>query len=363
MKQAFSLLFSFFIFSLVSCTRVSRLPRTTAGDTAAKLVITGPRPASIGLIGDTADVTSPVDGGVVLMGGSTDVDAAFTWMLQRSGGGDVVVIRAAGTAAYNPYINRLGKINSVETLKIDSRELADNDTVATIIRTAEMLFIAGGDQSNYMRYWKGTKTCDAINYLLTEKRAPVGGTSAGCAILGGFYYSGENGSAVSSEALLDPYHKSINVYNNDFIKAPFLQQVITDQHYLARNREGRSLVFLGRINKDWNTAASIIAVDERTAVCIDKDGKAKVFGLTSPTRPFSNAYFIASRKNREPEQLQPGKPVIWNHDQKALSVYEITASEKGNGEFDVASFSIDKAKGGKRWCWWIDNGVLVKKEQ
>jgi hypothetical protein len=36
------------------------------------------------------------------MGGGTDVDAAFQWMCQRSGGGDFLVIRATGTDAYNP---------------------------------------------------------------------------------------------------------------------------------------------------------------------------------------------------------------------------------------------------------------------
>src|ERR1700712_3789411 len=108
----------------------------------------------MGIIGDTADVKTPTRGGSVLMGGGKDVDAAFKWMINRSGGGDVVIIRASGTAAYNPYIFGLGKVNSVETLKIDSRELANNDTVVRIIRNAEMLFIAGGDQSNYMKYWK-----------------------------------------------------------------------------------------------------------------------------------------------------------------------------------------------------------------
>lgn len=42
------------------------------------------------------------------MGGGTDVDAAFKWMIERSGGGNFVVIRTAGTDAYNPYIYNLG---------------------------------------------------------------------------------------------------------------------------------------------------------------------------------------------------------------------------------------------------------------
>ena len=357
-------LLALFMMAYVSgCSRSAIPAKHPVGEKPVEQTLSGRRPASIGLTGDTADVNTTVNGGLVLMGGGKDVDAAFQWMIARSGGGDVVILRASGTDAYNPYISKLGQVNSVETLKIDSRELAENDTVAAIIRNAEMLFIAGGDQSNYMRHWRGTKTEAAINYLLKEKRAPVGGTSAGCAIMGGFYYSGEKGSVVSSEALQNPYHNNISLYNNDFLKAPYLQSVITDQHYLARTREGRSVVFLARIFKEWQVPAKAIAVDERTAVCIDKDGKAKVLGLSSVERPYSFAYFIITDKEKGPEQLQAGQAVTWNQNGKALSVYEIQASETGNGQFDVASFSMINAAGGKRWWWWIDNGILHKKEQ
>jgi len=343
---------------LFACNRGNAISRTGHQSNADPVRQVISRPASIGIIGDTADIIRSVGGGLVLMGGSTDVDAAFQWIIDRSGGGDVVVIRASGTDAYNPYIHRLGMVNSVETLKIDSRDLANNDTVAAIIRQAEMLFIAGGDQSNYMRFWKDTKTEAAINYLLSVKKAPVGGTSAGCAIMGGFYYSGENGSATSAEALQDPYAANISLYKHDFLRAPFLQHVITDQHYLARNREGRSVVFLGRILKDWKMDARIIAVDERTAVCIDQKGKAQVFGLASASRPYSYAYFIKS--NKTPERLEPGHPLHWNQGHQALEVYEIQASEKGNGLFDVAGFSLKKSKGGKTYWWWVDKGILQK---
>jgi cyanophycinase len=363
MKHA-ALFFLFLVMAYASgCSRWNMSQKQPASKNTIVLNTGDRRPASIGIVGDVTDVSTPVNGGLVLMGGGKDVDAAFQWMIDRSGGGDVVIIRASGTNAYNPFISNLGKVNSVETLKIDTRELAENDSVAAIIRNAEMLFIAGGDQSNYMRYWRNTKTEDAINYLLKEKKAPVGGTSAGCAIMGGFYYSGENGSVVSTEAIRNPYHKNINIYNNDFLNAPFLQSVITDQHYLARNREGRSLVFLARIFKDWKIPAKAIAVDERTAVCIDKDGKANVFGLASPERPYSYAYFLSTDRGKQPEQVQAGQPLIWHNNEQALSVYEIQASETGNGQFSVTTFSMGEAVGGKSYWWWIHNGTLHKKEQ
>ena len=47
-------------------------------------------------VGNTNDVTTSATPGRVLMGGGTDVDAAFQWMCQRSGSGDFLVIRANG---------------------------------------------------------------------------------------------------------------------------------------------------------------------------------------------------------------------------------------------------------------------------
>jgi len=338
--------------STIGCSKSVDGATPVTGGTGGAAVVKR-RPASIGLVGDSANVNTTVNGGMVLMGGGTDVEAAFKWMIDRSGGGDVVIIRVSGTDAYNPFVNKIGQVNSVETLKIDTKELADNDTVANIIRNAEMLFIAGGDQSAYMNLWRGTKTGKALNYLLQEKKVPFGGTSAGCAILSGFYFSGEQGSVVSADALADPYVAEATLYNNDFLHAPYLANVLTDQHYLTRGREGRQVAFLARIYKDWNIFAKGIAADEKTAVCIDKDGKAQVFGS-------SKAYFIIPDAAKAPEQVIAGKPLIWNRNQQALSVYEITGTPTGNGNFNVASFNPAEASGGS-WYWWsANNNELTK---
>src|SRR4029078_7167034 len=103
-------------------------------------------------------------------------------------------IRATGTDAYNPYIYGLGTVDSVETLIITSRTGAADPFVVNKIRNAEALFIAGGDQSDYINLWKGTPVADAINYVANVKKAPVGGTSAGLAVLSQFIYAGQLGS-------------------------------------------------------------------------------------------------------------------------------------------------------------------------
>lgn len=313
------------------------------------------RPASIGFVGDTADVIKPVTSGVALIGGGGNVDGAFKWMIARSGGGDVVVLTASGNAGYNVDIDSLGKVNSVETLNITSRELANNDTVARIIRNAEMLFIAGGDQSRYMNNWRGTKTAEAINYLLTEKKVPVGGTSAGCAVLSGLYYSGEGGSAVSDSVLANPYDTLVKVYNNDFLHAPYLSNTISDQHYVKRGRQGRHVTFMSRIITDYGIFPMGIAPDEKTAVCIDEHGVATVFGV-------SKAYFIQADSTKKPELCVKGQPLQWNCNGQALKVYEIPASATGNGRFPLSLNDTTAASGGTWYWWWVENGVLKTKQ-
>ena len=92
-------------------------------------------------------VTTVATPGIVLMGGGTDVDAAFQWMCARSGGGDFLVIRATGTDAYNPYIKQLcPNVKSVATLIIPTQAAANDDRVINYILQAKAIWIAGGDQ-------------------------------------------------------------------------------------------------------------------------------------------------------------------------------------------------------------------------
>ena len=145
------------------------------------------------IVGNAADAppSQQLSPGLVLMGGGTDVDAAFQWMCQRAGGGDFVVIRTTGTDAYNPYIQQLcPQMDSVETIIITSVAGANSSYVSNQIQNAEALWIAGGDQSTYVNLWRGTAVQTGVNFLLNSKQAPVGGTSAGLAVLSQFILHG-----------------------------------------------------------------------------------------------------------------------------------------------------------------------------
>jgi cyanophycinase len=301
--------------------------------------------------GDSADVVTPTQSGICLMGGSTDVDSAIAWMIERSGGGDFVVIRSSGSDGYNDYIySDLGGVNSVETIIINSKTKAKKQEVYNKIVNAEALFIAGGDQWDYVRYWKNTKTEDAINYLINTKHAPVGGTSAGCAILGRVYFSAENGTVTSSEAMKNPYRSTVILGKNDFVNIPILDQTITDTHYDNPDRRGRHVTFLARMVQDWGLDAKGIGLDEKTAVCIDENNVATVFGS-------GTAHFL--RQNGQgPEVCQPNTKLTWNRSNQAVKVYEIDGSPTGNGTFNLNDWST--ATGGSWLYYYVDDGTFHK---
>ena len=306
--------------------------------------------ASLGLIGNPTDVNRPTTAGTALLGGGGDVDAAFRWMINKSGGGNFVVIRATGTAAYNEYIYNLGSVSSVETLLIDSRTLAEDSAVERTILNAEALFISGGDQANYVNFWKGTKVQNAINYLRNIKQVPVGGTSAGCAILGEIYFSALFDTVTSAQTLVNPYDQRVTLGYRDFLIQPYLNQVVTDSHFTNRDRHGRMVTFLARIMKDHNIFPQGIGLDEATALCIDSDGIGKVYGSGS-------AYFFSPNGvSSTPEVCLPNLPLEWYRNKQAVSVYKVKGTDNGSNYFDLNTWKPHMAQSPS--YYYVKNGRL-----
>ena len=233
------------------------------------------------IVGNAADAPqSPaLTSGLVLMGGGTDVDAAFQWMCQRAGGGDFVVIRTTGTDAYNPYIQQLcPQMDSIETIIITSTTGANSAYVSSHIQNAEALWIAGGDQSTYTSLWRGTAVQSGVDYLLNSKGAPVGGTSAGLAVLSQFIYTGARGSVTSSQALANPFHRYVTL-ERDLFQSSLGTNKLYDSHFVTRDRMGRSLAFLARIvNNSWASQPRGIGIDEQTAILVTPDGAGTMVG-------------------------------------------------------------------------------------
>ena len=278
--------------------------------------------------------------GLVIMGGGTDVDAAFQWMCERAGGGDFVVIRTTGTDAYNPYIQELcPQMDSVETIIITSITGANSAYVSSHIQNAEALWIAGGDQSTYTETWRGTAVQTGVNFLLNSKLAPVGGTSAGLAVLSQFIYTGELGSATSTQTLANPFHRYVTL-DRDLFQSALGVNKLYDSHFVTRDRLGRSLVFLARIvNNGWSAQPRGIGVDERTALLILPNGAATMVGSGA-------AYFLQA----------PG-PAQVLADRTPLTYLNIGVYKVPQG--GTFNFSTWTGAGGVAYTLNVNNGVVT----
>jgi len=290
-------------------------------------------------VGNAADVAPATTSGTVLMGGGTDVDQAFQWLCGMGGNGDFLIIRATGTDAYNPYVQALcPNTNSVATLIIPNAASANLAAVAAIINQAEVIWIAGGDQSDYINFWKGTPVQAALNARIAHG-VPVGGTSAGLNVLTQFVYTAQASQGVtSSQALADPFNRYMS-FDRDFALLPALQGIIGDAHFGVRDRMGRDIAFLCRVAANgWSTTPRGIAIDEMTALLVPATGNASVVGT-------GHVYFLQA----------PGLPQVCAAKQpltyRGIDVARVAA---GDG-FNLATWA---AVGGTAYSVTAEAGVL-----
>lgn len=308
-------------------------------------------------IGDTADSQVSANGGVCLMGGASESDPAMVWFLQQSGGGDILVLRASGTDGYNDYLyTDLGvNVNSVETILFNSAAASNDAYVQRRVSEAEAIWFAGGDQWDYVSYWRNTPISALINDGLANRNLVIGGTSAGMAIQGGYYFSAENGTVSSANALANPYNTDVTVDSTAFLNNQWLGEVVTDTHYDNPDRKGRQMVFLARMHTDYGVMAKGIACDEYTAVCITPTGLASVYG-EHPTYD-DNAYFLqvnCDLPDPSPEACTNGTPLDWNRNNAAVKVYAVKGTTTGSNTFDLTDWQT--GNGGTWEHWWVDQG-------
>ncbi len=310
--------------------------------------------------GDTEDVDVTPTFGIVLMGGAGENDEAMKWFLERANGGDVVVIRASGSDGYNDYMfSELGvTINSVESIVFNDASAAEDPYVIEQVQNAEAIWMAGGDQWDYVSYWKNTAIEDAINTLLNETGGPVGGISAGMAVMGGTYFNAAQGTVSSFNALANPYGIDVQLGHDDFIEAPFLEDVVTDTHYDDPDRKGRHVTFMARMAADFDKVPKGIACDEYAAVCIDSQGIATCFGEGPEFDDY--IYFVRPNCTGEinPQVCETNAPLTWNEGGEALKVLRINGNSEGEYSMDLNNWI--NHTGGEWFDWYVEEGELFE---
>lgn len=312
------------------------------------------------LTGNATDVTTDQQPGICLMGGAGEKDEAMVWFLNKADGGDIVVLRSSGSNGYNNYFySQLGvTVNSVRTFVITTVAAATNPYILEKVANAEAIWFAGGDQNDYVTLFKNNAMEDALNNFINVKHGVVGGTSAGMAILGNYYYSAANGTVTSSEALANPYRSDMTFGYNDFLAVPFMQNTVTDTHFDERDRRGRMVTFMARFATDSGIRPFGIACNEYVAVCVEPNGDAHVYGET-PRYPNEYAYFLQGNcvTDFAPETCVAGQPLTWNRNAEAVKVYKVPGTDNGTNYFNIADWST--GSGGTWQDWYVNSGTFA----
>jgi cyanophycinase-like exopeptidase len=307
----------------------------------------------------------PLQGpGLVLMGGGTDVDAAFVWIHDTLAGsstktlGNVIVFNTQSAPpsvdnAYTSYIFGLAPFQSVQTLYLGGYKndgnsatpatAADVAIAAYYVSRADAVFFAGGDQADYV-YWN--KTSPALMAALTSlynRGGVIGGTSAGCSILGPYVFDDlaaddQGADPATADVIENPYESSIS-FTRNMLAFTSLPHVFTDPHFVTRDRFGRLAGFLARQYADDAApqGAVGVGVDESNALLVDKNGLAHLVQQASGTEAATGtgAYII-----------QPAGPATTCASGKALlySSVKVTRLSKPQTP-SAAGDSFDFSKG------------------
>lgn len=218
--------------------------------------------------------------GLALMGGGGSVDASFKFIAENAGHGHIVILGAVSDDSFDPedggygdkFVKQWGPVASAETIIFHNRQASTDARVLKALHDADGIYLMGGDQANYVRYWKGTPVQEALNAHVQANR-PIGGSSAGLAILGHYSYTAYDGGSMESKiALGDPFNSGVTL-ESDFLHYRFLEDVITDTHFSRRSRLGRLIAFIARLDEQHRDIKTFgIGVDEKTALLITADG-------------------------------------------------------------------------------------------
>ncbi len=228
-----------------------------------------PRPFSVSGAPGTA-------GPVMVVGGAEDkmrdklIASRFATF---AGGGDahVVVIATASSLGdqaievYRDLFTGLG-VGTIEGLRPDERQQADDPAAATTLAAATGVFLTGGNQSRLTQVVAGTRLGDAIANA-HDRGAVLAGTSAGASAMASHMVAyGKPGTTPKNRMV----HLSAGL--------GILDGMVIDQHFEQRGRIGRLLALVAQ-----SPSLLGVGIDEDTCAIVFADRTLQVIGKGAVT--------------------------------------------------------------------------------
>ncbi len=312
--------------------------------------------------GTFAPTTGPLHGpGVILMGGGTDVDAAFVWMHDTLAAssttrmGNVIVLRSDVNTdnTYTAYMYALAPFQSVTTIFLGgnpsngpSSTATDQAIAAWYVDRADAVFFAGGDQADYVS-WKGP-LMDAVQRVYA-RGGVIGGTSAGCAIQGPYIFddvaadAAGQASVATADAVGDPFESTIS-FTTGLLSFPSLPGVLADMHFVTRDRFGRLGAFVARQYASGAAKVTGVGVDESNALLVDKNGKATLVQQTGGTENATGSGAYVVTPSGAADTCASGQPLLYRNVKVTYLANPATDSfdfSKGCGTGTAFTVTID----------------------
>ena len=222
-------------------------------------------------------------GKLLLIGGGSEYSnanswnaEAYSWAVQNASNKRVAVISMETDATHwleNYFKTSCGAVWAKEFI-ISSYNTANLQITYDSLITYGIIFLKGGDQWDYYNFYKNTKTHQAIEFVYNTGGV-ICGTSAGMAILSKVIFTAEDGTVYPDECIENPNNQYVDLAN-DFL--PFMNGWIVDTHFAERGRMARLIAFMA--NWKFNNSEVIygLGVDDMTAVAINENNIATVFG-------------------------------------------------------------------------------------
>ena len=322
-------------------------------------------------------------GGNALMGGHMFPGAptipsdlvAYRWLLERAAGGDVLVLTCdeAPWDIYNPFLFNMSDVatspNSVTTARFTGREGASSAELAGLLHGASLIFITGGDQSKYFTYWRDTAVSEALS-----SGVAVGGSSAGLAIQGEFIFDAAHGGVTSDDALMYPTDSEVSLAQSFVaVNEPRMRGVLTDTHFIQRDRMGRLVTFLAHVaaagwTKDDNqttkqTGVLGVGISEHTAVLVPPPNpssgadSAEVAAAVGASFVGVGPVYFLRNHGRAPTTLEEGKPLSWRG--LGIDVWRWSNETVAGAKFHFDTWTSTPVGSGTAYRLTAANGALA----
>ncbi len=207
---------------------------------------------------------------LLIVGGGDRPPAAMRHFVQWAGGekGRILIVTWASGEPEKAYAGLAASFEAGTKIRaeqaIDPETEADKQKLSEQLKNATGIFFSGGDQNRIMKVLEDKTLLDLIKDRY-RAGVPIGGTSAGAAVM--------SDPMMNGEADL----KKVDVSNTPTAKGiGLLPDVIVDQHFLVRQRQNRLFSLMLKYPDKLG-----IGIDENMAIVVEDGRKLTVEGPTA----------------------------------------------------------------------------------